>query len=104
MSSQSVIAIADPMRRGCPARPPSPQKSPGFSMGYRSFLAFFRDDGESHLALLDVEDCVSRVPLREDCLFPGNQHNFPTPTDGGKEPLRVEIAFLLNCNGSYQSL
>src|ERR1039458_18703 len=32
MSSQSVIALADPMRRGCPARPPSPQKFSGDSI------------------------------------------------------------------------
>ena len=48
-------------------------------------------DSESNLAFLDVEHGVSRVPLREDCLFPGKGHDFPTLADGGKELLRVEV-------------
>jgi len=31
-SVQAVIAVADPMREGCPARLPSPKKSPTFNM------------------------------------------------------------------------
>ena len=56
------------------------------------FLANLGYDRESNLALLDVEDGVSRVPLREDCLFLGKSHYFPASADRGKEFLRVEVA------------
>jgi hypothetical protein len=45
--------------------------------------------------LLNVEDCVSRVPLREDCLFLGKGHDFPTLADSGKEFPWVELALFL---------
>jgi hypothetical protein len=43
-----------------------------------AFLANLGYDRESNFAFLYVEDCVSRVPLREDYLFPGKAHDFPT--------------------------
>jgi hypothetical protein len=49
------------------------------------FLANLRDNGESDLTFLDVEDGVSRVPLREDCMFPGKGNALPALTDSGKE-------------------
>jgi hypothetical protein len=67
----SVIAVADPMRKGCPARPPSPKKSPGPKYPYRRFLANLGYLSESNLALLDVTDCICRVSLREDGQFLG---------------------------------
>ena len=44
------------------------------------------------LAFLDIEDCVSRIPLREDCLCLGEGYDFPTLPDGGEEFLGVEVA------------
>jgi hypothetical protein len=62
------------------------------------FLANLGYDSESNLALLDVEDCVSRVPLREDCLFPGKGHDFPTLADSGKEFLWNIYGYILRLN------
>src|ERR1700738_3052135 len=47
------------------------------------FLANLGYDSEPDLAFLDVEDCVSRLPLREDGLFLGKGHDFPTLANGG---------------------
>jgi hypothetical protein len=46
----------------------------------RCFLASLGYDSESNLALLDVENCVSPIPLREVYLFLGN-YDFPTHSD-----------------------
>src|ERR1700694_4569946 len=63
------------------------------------FLANLGYDSESNLAFLDVEDCVSRVPLREDCFFLGKGHDFPTLADCGKEFPWVEVALFLGRQG-----
>src|SRR5712671_5623724 len=69
------------------------------------FLANLGYDSELNLAFLDVEDCVSRVPLCEDCLFLGKSHNFPTLADSGKEFPWVEVVFFLGRHGCcYQWL
>jgi hypothetical protein len=54
-------------------------------------------DREANLAFLDIEDGISRVPLREDCLFLGKDRSLPPLADGGKELPGVEVAFLFSC-------
>lgn len=60
-------------------------------------------DSESNLASLDIEACVSRIPLREDCLFLGKSHDVPTLADSGKEFLWVEVALFLARHGLVPS-
>src|SRR5450759_3454367 len=61
----------------------------------RCFLASLRDDGEFHLAILDVKHSVARIPLREDCLFLRKKHKVSALADRGKEYVGVEIVLLL---------
>ena len=49
------------------------------------------ENGDFDLALLDIEDCVSRIALREDDLFLRKDDNFPALADGGQEFSRIEI-------------
>src|SRR6266852_6455495 len=63
------------------------------------FFANLGYDVELNLASLDIKHCVSRFPLREDCLFPGKGHDLPACADSGKEFLRVKVASFLGRNG-----
>jgi hypothetical protein len=91
--SQSVIAVADPMRNGCPARAFSPVQ---YTQG--CFLAIFGYNRESDLAFLDIEDCVSRISLREDCLLLGIGGDFATFADGGEEVYVGDRRSLIFCD------
>ena len=54
------------MRSAWPASEPSPKKSPSLNIPMVASLPLFGDDGESHLACLDIEDGIGVIPLRED--------------------------------------
>ena len=56
------------------------------------FLAKLGHDGEVNLAFLNVEDCVSRVSLREDCLLLGKGEDLLPVADNRKEFPWVEVA------------
>jgi len=58
-------------------------------------LRSLRNDRESTFAFLNLEDGVSRIPLREDCLFFGQGYNFPALADSGKEFPWVEVVLFL---------
>jgi hypothetical protein len=61
----------------------------------RCFLASLGYDSESNLALLDVEESVSRIPVSEDYLFLGN-HEFPNDSaDRGPESPAFDGANML---------
>jgi len=62
------------------------------------FLAKLGHDGEFNLAFLNVEDCVSRVSLREDCLLLGKGEDLLPVADNRKEFPWVEVA-LFRRNG-----
>jgi len=66
MISHSVIAVTVAMRSHCPAKHPSPKKSP-LDRDDR-FVPLLGNDGYFYLALLDVENGVSGFTLREDDL------------------------------------
>jgi hypothetical protein len=40
-----------------------------------------------------LEHRVSGIPLRENCLLLGKEHDLPTLTDGGEKLLRVEVPY-----------
>jgi hypothetical protein len=71
---------------------------------YGCFLANLGYDSESNLAFLDVEDCVSRSPLREDFLFLSKDHNFPALADRGKKCIGIKIALVLNTHNCRPAL
>jgi len=62
------------------------------------FLAIFGYNRESDLAFLDIEDCVSRIPLREDCLLFGKGDDFATVADGGEEVYLGDRRSLIFCD------
>jgi hypothetical protein len=47
---------------------------------------------------LDTEDCVSRIPLREDCLLLVKGNDFATCADGGKEVYLGDRRSLIFCD------
>jgi hypothetical protein len=64
----SVIAVAVAMRTGCPARHPSPKKSPFPKIA--TTASFPRgEDRQPHLPSLNVKNSVCRIALREDGAF-----------------------------------
>jgi hypothetical protein len=71
------------------------EKLPGIQYADGCFPATLGYDRESHLAFLNVEHCISRIPLCEDCLFLGKGHDFPTLADRGKELPWVEVTLFL---------
>ncbi len=60
------------------------------------FLAPRGDDGELHLAALDIEDGVGRIALREDRALPAVGRECSAGADVGEE--RVGIERVLGCH------
>jgi hypothetical protein len=61
----------------------------------RGFLAGFGDNGESHLAGLQIKYYVCGIPLGKDGLLLREEHSLPALSDGGKECLGVELPVVL---------
>jgi hypothetical protein len=62
------------------------------------FLAIVGHDRQLHLTLLNIKHCVSRAPLREDCLFLLKRDNCPALANRGKKCIGVKIAYFLSRN------
>ena len=62
------------------------------------FLAIVGHDRQLHLTLLNIKHCVSRTPLREDCLFLLKRDNCPALANRGKKCIGVKIAYFLSRN------
>src|SRR5580692_672345 len=90
-SSQSVIALADPIRKCCPASTPSPKKSPWLNIPRVASL-HLRHHREPNLTFLDIKHFIGYVSLRKDRLLLRKRHHFPALADRGKKFLRVELA------------
>ena len=96
MMTQSVIAATVAKRSGWPVRQPSPKKSPVPVEGDDRLLPQLGYDADLDLALLDVEDGIRRVPLREDLLILPIVRYCPSPVHGAEEGFHVErMRFLL---------
>src|SRR5580698_7462559 len=74
---------------------PFPEKITATQYSDRCFLPSIGDNGESYLALLDIEHSIAGLPLGEDGLSLFERYNLPAHANGGKERIWVEIAFLL---------
>jgi hypothetical protein len=63
MMEHSDIAVAVAIRTNCPAKHPSPRKSPSFNMAMTASFPLVRVDGELDFAFLDIQNAVCRVTL-----------------------------------------
>jgi hypothetical protein len=87
--TQSVIVTTVAKRRAVRSGSPR-RRSLRFHGARRPPLPQLGDNGDLDLALLDVEDGICRVSLREDCLiFPIARHA-PPAAHGAEEHLDVE--------------
>jgi hypothetical protein len=89
MAEQSDNDVALAMRRGWPARQPSPKKSLAQDRDDRLF-SLFGDDREFDLAFLDVEDGVGRLALRENFLVLLVIRQGPSFVDLGQKHFAIE--------------
>src|ERR1051326_6179066 len=89
MSSQSVIAMGRPHAQRLSCKATFSEEIAWIQYAYRSFLAVFRNDGKSDLALVDVEDRIAGCALSVDRFFLWKRHNLSALTDAGKELLRI---------------
>src|ERR1700733_3834027 len=94
-TAQSVIAVAEPMRKGWPASEPSPKKLPSLNMPIVASLPFLETTVSLTLPVLQVENHVCGIPLGENGLLFRIEHRFPALADGGKECMGVELAAVL---------
>jgi hypothetical protein len=81
ITAQSVIAAAEPIRRGWPASEPSPKKLPSLNTPIISFLAGFGDNSEFYFARLEIKHGVRSIPLCKDGLLLRKEYGFPTLAD-----------------------
>src|SRR6266536_5387670 len=68
MISHSIIAVTVAMRSVCPTKHPSP-KNPRSKDRNDCFFPLLGNNGYFDLALLDVENSIRRLSLREDSLI-----------------------------------
>jgi len=64
MTTHSVIAATVAMRRGCPAK-----QIAGSEHCDDRFVSLFGNNGNLHVALLDIENSIRRLSLSEDNLI-----------------------------------
>ena len=83
-----TTASAVPMRTCCPARHPSPKKSPGPSIATTASFPV-KERTELHAASLHVEHAVRLVPLCEHEGAAGKADD--PPGDGGRLEKRMQI-------------
>jgi hypothetical protein len=55
---------------GLPGQAPLAKKVVGAEQGYHRFLSLLGDNRQFDLALLDLQNCVRRITLRENRLLP----------------------------------
>jgi hypothetical protein len=71
------------------------EETPITQYAYHGFLALLRDNAESYVACLQVENCVCGIPLGEDGLLFRKEQSFPALADGVEEHLGIELAAIL---------
>src|ERR1700691_5751153 len=92
VTEQSVMAVAEHRRSGCPVRQPSPKKSPLFRM---PIVASFpiRDTTVSFtFPSLYIKNSIGRIALSKDRLFSGKRFDLSTAVDGREEYLGIKLA------------
>ena len=93
--THSVNADDGRQAKGCAVRQPSPKKSPFPMQGDDRFLPLLGYDNDLDLALLDVENGVGGVALREDILIFSIGRYRPSAIHGAQEGFHVESLFFL---------
>jgi len=87
-----------PHAQGLSCQGTFPEKFSLVQYAQGGFLAIFGYNREPDLAFLDIEDCVRRIPLREDCLLLGKGDDFATFADGGEEVYLGDRRSLIFCD------
>jgi hypothetical protein len=86
MIKQSEIAVELDMRSGCPARQPSPKKSPAFKIRDDCLLSLLGNNRELNPAFLDKIDGISRIALGKNAVVDAVLSvRFPTGGLGQKD-------------------
>jgi hypothetical protein len=85
------------MRTACPANEPSPKKFPSPKMPMVASLPTLDTTVSPNLSFLNIENSVSRIPLREDAPFLDNSQALSPRTNGREENSRVKATVLLGC-------
>lgn len=96
MTEQSEIAAAVAIRTCCPAKHPSPKKSPSFNMATTAFFPCLETTKSltlPDLILFDIENGVCRVALTKDMVV-GTVFNQGLAAVGlGQQNLQIEMWF-----------
>jgi hypothetical protein len=69
ITEQSVIAVAEHRRIGCPARQPSPKKSPSFGMPMVASFPIFDTTVSFTFPSFYIKNGIGRVALSKDRLL-----------------------------------
>jgi hypothetical protein len=99
ITEQSVIAVTENKRRVCPARQPSPKKSPWFRMPIVASFPLCDTNGESYpltVPCLYVKNGIGQVTLNKDRLLLTKSCDFSPAIDGRKKCLGIEFAEFLS--------
>jgi hypothetical protein len=81
-----------------------PKKIPFTHNSDRCLLAALGHNGQSHFAVLNIEDRVRSIPLREDSLLSRKGQDFPTVADRCEERVGVKGSVLASCSSHDQGL
>src|ERR1022692_1956765 len=102
ITEQSVIAVAEHRRRGCPVRQPSPKKSPLFRMPIVASFPICDTTVSFTFPSLYIKNSIGRVALNKDRLLLGKSFDLSTAVDGRKECLGIELdEFLGRSHGCH---
>jgi hypothetical protein len=85
ITEQSVIAVAEQRRRGCPVKTTFTEEIAHVQNADCRFLPIFRDNGEFYLRFLYAKNNVGRVALSKDHLLFGKRYDCRAAVDGCKE-------------------
>src|ERR1700730_3890461 len=96
ITEQSVIAVAENKRRVCPARQPSPKKSPSFRMPIVASFPLCETTLSRTLSFLYVKNGIGQVTLNKDRLLLTKRCDFSPAIDGRKKCLGIEFAEFLS--------
>src|SRR5450631_3409011 len=101
ITEQSVIAVAEHRRTGCPVRQPSPKKAPSFRMPIVASFPSSDTTVSFIFPYLYVKNSVRRVALSKDRLPFSKSFDLSAAVDGRKECLRIELLEFLGRYGCH---
>ena len=100
ITEQSVIAVAEHMRRDCPSKATFSEEIALVQNAYRGFLPGLRHNGELYLSSLYIKNSVGRVALNKDLLSLEKRSDLPTAVNHREKCLGIKLAEIV---GRYHS-